>query len=393
LDQLSQKQNEITADKIKQFSFENSPVPVLWTDSNGKILGFNKASVKFFNASDLTGSNLSIYTGEEGKELFRKIWEELSEIETVRFFEKIRVKNSIIPVEITACRHSDDAVLLYIMDIGKEHCSSATACPAGRNIIFGSNDLFEQKKLEDMGLMINAIAHRWRQPINALIFFVQDILDTYESGELTAEYIKSFESVCKELIIQMSKTIDDFRTFYAPDKTPVKFSLTKEIVTLMQLLREQLLDKEINYFIVCKCGEGQIDCTDGLDEAGCESRNLVISGYLDEFKQVLINIIYNSVDAIEDNRRKGAIEKGTIKIILEKDKGNAIIRIMDNGTGIPDDSFGKVFEPYFSTKKEGHGNGLGLYMTKMVMEKHNQGKVRAYNSDMGAVIEISVPCC
>lgn len=252
--------------------------------------------------------------------------------------------------------------------------------------------LFEQKKLEDMALLINAIAHQWRQPINALILYVQDIIDTYEAGDLNEEYIRSFESVCKDLVLHMSKTIDDFRTFFAPDKTPQYFSITGEVVKLSQLLSMQLYEKNVSCRIFCSCDGSITDCTDGVEGHECLTKRTEVFGYLDEFKQVLINIIYNAADSIEENIALGNITKGVIRFDIENKGENINIKVSDNGTGVDENSLSKIFDPYFTTKEEGKGTGIGLYMAKMVIEKHNGGKICVRNSEEGgAVFEISIP--
>lgn len=251
--------------------------------------------------------------------------------------------------------------------------------------------LFEQKKLEDMGLLINAIAHQWRQPINALILYIQDILDTYNSGELTEEYIRSFESVCKDLVLYMSKTIDDFRTFFAPNKTKTYFDVRTEIVELMKLLRGQLSDRHISYEIKCICKDGVQNCKDDTPWDNCSVGKAVVYGYQDEFKQALLNIIYNSADAIEAKMEKDEIAKGAIIIEMNNNIDSVFIRIKDNGIGINDETLPKVFDPYYTTKEQGKGTGIGLFMAKMVIEKHNGGKINAYNTASGAMFELVIP--
>jgi PAS domain S-box-containing protein len=252
--------------------------------------------------------------------------------------------------------------------------------------------IFEQKKLKDMALLINAIAHQWRQPINALILYIQDIIDTYEAGELDKDYIKSFESVSKDLVIHMSKTIDDFRTFFAPNKKPQRFNITGEIVKLSQLLRIQLYERKVSCRIFCACDGQQSDCTDGVEPHDCPSKRMEVYGFLDEFKQALINIIYNAVDSIEDNIARGNITKGLIRFDIENKVGSITIKVTDNGTGISEENLSKVFDPYYTTKEEGKGTGIGLYMAKMVIERHNGGKITVANGEeRGAVFEISIP--
>ncbi len=383
----------------------NAPAPNFFSDEKGMLMDVNSA--------------LSLITGYSGEELLSMDFFGLTAAESIADAEAAfsgMLKTGKVSASLKLAKKSGEKFYVHLNMAEVERgvymgiCKDVTRSVLLEEALKKLNEelservreevalrqkqegfLFEQKKLEDMGLLINAIAHQWRQPINALILYIQDIMDTYESGELSDEYIRTFETVCKDLVLHMSKTIDDFRTFFAPDKTRTSFDVSAEIIKLMKLLRVQMQDRNISYRIFCVCGEEAADCTEEARWGDCPGGKTLVYGYLDEFKQALMNIVYNSVDAIEDNIEAGKIRKGFIHIDIENLSRHVAVRIKDNGTGISPEKLPKVFDPYFTTKEEGKGTGIGLYMTKMVIEKHNGGRISAGNSEEGAVFEIIIP--
>ncbi|PLX68917.1 MAG: hypothetical protein C0603_04315 [Denitrovibrio sp.] len=250
--------------------------------------------------------------------------------------------------------------------------------------------LFEQKKLADMGQMISAIAHQWRQPINALGLYIQSLVSDFESDTVTKSDIADFRDDTLGLIKHMSQTIDDFRNFFKPDKNKTEFNIMKEISSVIKLIDAQLAMKNIKIKLSCECRECEM-CADFMDDEFCESGYTKIYAYLGEFKQALVNIIYNSVDSIGDQMSDGKIQTGMIDIKLKAEEDNICLYIYDNGTGIPDNILSKIFDPYYTTKPEGKGTGIGLYMTKLVIEEHMKGKILASNTSEGACIVIQLP--
>ncbi|QAR32324.1 PAS domain S-box protein [Geovibrio thiophilus] len=384
---------------------KNAPDPIFFTDEKGRHKDVNEALclITGYTREELLSTGIFGLVAEDSLRDAESAFKEMRKTGKASVSLKLAKKNgekfyiylNIAEVEggvyMGICKDVTRSVLLEeaLKKLNEELSERVREEVALRQKQEGF--LFEQKKLEDMGLLINAIAHQWRQPINALILYIQDIMDTYESGELSGEYIHTFETVCKDLVIHMSKTIDDFRTFFAPDKTRTCFDVAAEMVRLMKLLRVQLHDRKISYRIYCICADKTHDCTEDAVMDDCPGGRALVCGYLDEFKQALMNIVYNAVDAIEENFAKGIVQKGFIRIEIENTPGHVVLRIKDNGTGISPEKLSKVFDPYYTTKEEGKGTGIGLYMAKMVIEKHNGGRISAGNADGGAFFEILIP--
>lgn len=235
--------------------------------------------------------------------------------------------------------------------------------------------MIKQSRMAAMGEMIGNIAHQWRQPLCALSLFIQDIAEEYESGGLSKEYLDKITEDSLKQISFMSQTIDNFRNYYRPDKEKVNLDISKLINDTVSIIEKQLEANSI---------ELQLYIT-STDES------LFAFGYENEFKHVVLNLINNSIDAVMEAIRSGKTEHGLIEVYV-RDKGRHIyIQIKDNGGGIPEDTIHKIFEPYFTTKEEGKGTGIGLYMSKMIVENNMGGRLRAVNTDDGsAVFEIKL---
>jgi len=224
--------------------------------------------------------------------------------------------------------------------------------------------LLQQSKMAAMGEMIGAISHQWRQPLNSLALNIQLLEDLAESNELSKEEVENFVEKNMQTIEFMSQTIDDFRNFFRKDKEMTEFDVKEAIEKTISLQRAQLKDHNISVTL-------------DLD-------TVYIKGYKNEFMQVILNIVANAKDAIEERRKKENIElEGYIFISAKKEGDKVVIRIKDNGGGIPETIKDRIFEPYFTTKEEGKGTGIGLYMVKEIIERMN-GDIRVENSNNGA---------
>ncbi|MGE4319195.1 MAG: PAS domain S-box protein [Deferribacterales bacterium] len=251
--------------------------------------------------------------------------------------------------------------------------------------------IFEQKKLADMGMMINAIAHQWRQPLNIIGLRTQELADTYRDGLLTDEFIDDFEEQQMDTVAYLSSTIDDFRTFFKPDDKESEFDVSGEIIGLLKLIEIQMLTKGIKVFISYTCGSENIDRSSIGDFPRRQNGETAVKGYKGEFKQVLTNLIYNSIFALEDKIKITGKQDGFIHIRICKSEHRVRINVEDNGGGIPDDVMPHIFNPYFTTKSEGKGTGLGLYLAKLIIETHMKGEITVRNTDSGADFEIILP--
>ncbi len=230
--------------------------------------------------------------------------------------------------------------------------------------------LVQQSKMAAMGEMIGAIAHQWRQPLNSLAINIQMLEDIVEDDDIDEEFIEEFVKKNMETIQFMSHTIDDFRNFFRKDKEKIRFDVALAIEMTLNLQKPQF--KNHNIVVLS------------------DLKPAFIKGFKNEFMQTILNIISNAKDAIEEHReRTGKDFEGKIKITNEIKDGNVMIYIEDNGGGISDEIVERIFEPYFTTKEEGKGTGMGLYMVKEIIERMG-GSIGFRNIDGGTVFEISL---
>lgn len=227
--------------------------------------------------------------------------------------------------------------------------------------------LISQGRQAAMGEMIGNIAHQWRQPLNALSMLISNLQFTYLSNELTEEYLNRSAANADRLIQKMSTTINDFRNFFSPDKEKHSFSALQQVRQAIELVDAACRNSNIKIEIVSDC-----DCS--------------LYGFPNEYSQVLLNLLNNAKDSIVEH----GVTMGQITISLEQQEGNGVVTMRDNGGGIPEDILDKVFEPYFSTKSV--GTGIGLYMSKMIIERNMDGILSACNHAGGAEFRVSVPC-
>ncbi len=226
--------------------------------------------------------------------------------------------------------------------------------------------LIQQSRLAAMGEMIGNIAHQWRQPLNALGILLGNIKDAWQFNELNEKYMQETVTTGRQLILKMSTTIDDFRNFFKPNREKIHFSLRKAIEEALSIVGTSLIHHNIEVNL-----EGEAD--------------IWSLGFPNEFSQVLLNIIGNAKDVLQDRE----IPDGRVSIRLTEQNGSAHVAVTDNGGGIPEDIVGKIFDPYFTTRE--NGTGIGLYMSKMIVENNMNGLLRVHNVPGGAEFEIIVP--
>ncbi len=228
--------------------------------------------------------------------------------------------------------------------------------------------MFQQGRLAAMGEMLSNIAHQWRQPLNNIGLYIQDIQDAQEAGELSKDYLDKSVVTCLNIIQHMSATIDNFRDFFKPDKERVLFDVNDCVKQSLTLLRA------------------------GIENSHIEIRNELeqcskVAGVPGEYSQVLVNIITNAKDALIDNN----VKNPCITIRSWSENHIASVSVENNGQGIPENIAEKIFEPYFTTKEEGKGTGIGLYFSKIIIEKNMGGKITFKNTKNGVVFFVSLP--
>lgn len=225
--------------------------------------------------------------------------------------------------------------------------------------------LIQQSRLAAMGEMIASIGHQWRQPLNSLSLLIQDVPEAVEFGEINSEYANKFTKESMILIKHMSQTIQDFRKFYLPNKEKAPFSLSESIEDALSIFSISLKNHNIDVRFEYR----------GQQKA---------FGNQNEFSQAVLNILTNARDTFVEKR----IENRKLYITIKETPMFYSAEILDNGGGIESLLADKIFDPYFTTRP--NGTGLGLYMTKMILENMN-GSVKVENKGSGACFLLTVP--
>lgn len=227
--------------------------------------------------------------------------------------------------------------------------------------------MIAQSRFAAMGEMMSMIAHQWRQPLSTTTLMIADeriklMMDKRD----TNEYEKMLEKI-SDTMLYLSETIDDFQTYFKPEKNTQKVPISELIERVENFQEARLMLSKVQLHIDM--------CEDEL-----------IDTYANEVVQVLINIINNAIDILEERN----VDERHIWINVSCDDNNVYITLEDNGGGIEDEIKDKIFEPYFSQKSK-NGTGLGLYMSKMIIEKHMNGTLGVSNSVNGAFFAIILP--
>jgi len=225
--------------------------------------------------------------------------------------------------------------------------------------------MFMQSRLASLGEMLANIAHQWRQPLtelNLTLFSMKKAAYSDTEDEVEKLYCDS-----KNIIKNMSNTIDDFTNFFRPNKAKESFKIADSINESLSIL-EQLLEKE-------------------MVSVKVDVEALEIFGIANELSQVFINLFKNSVDAFVDN----SILIREIKISVKRDAEFATIEFEDNAGGVKAKSIYKIFEPYYTTKHKSQGTGLGLFMSKMICEKGLNGSINVESKKSTTTFTIKIP--
>ena len=225
--------------------------------------------------------------------------------------------------------------------------------------------MFHQSRLARMGTMLSMIAHQWRQPLSEVSSILMELETANKFEKVDSMMIKASVNDSNKLISFMSNTIDDFRNFFKPDKLKVEFYVDESCNEAISLV-----DASIKNFNIKLIKEVK--------------NNSLIKGYKREFAQVMLNLISNAKDALKQREIKNPL----IKITLDSKDKKVIITVEDNAGGIKEAYASSIFDPYFTTKEGLKGTGLGLYMSKMIIEKNMNGELYFENTKQGALFTI-----
>ncbi len=230
--------------------------------------------------------------------------------------------------------------------------------------------LIHQSKTSVMGEMIGAIAHQWRQPLNIIATSMINLETKAELDMLNYAEIKRINQKVNHTLQFLSKTIDDFRNFFLSSKVKENINIVQVINNTITLVRTQFTAHNINI---------EFKYDDELE--------YITFGYFNELRQVILNIFSNSKDALEKRMKEEDID-GLIEIELKCDNDKIKILICDNGGGIDGSIIKKIFVPYFTTKFVDQGTGIGLYLSKTIIEKLHNGNLTVSSKNKTTCFEI-----
>jgi len=226
--------------------------------------------------------------------------------------------------------------------------------------------LVQQSKLASMGEMLNNIAHQWRQPLANLSFINADLKIAVKDKQISDKYLNEIIDDSSYQINFMSETLDNLKGFYLPNKTKEYFYVSQSVNNVLNIMKPILENENIHleYNII---------------------NDKKINSYQNEYAQVVLNLLTNAKDALLENN----IDNPCIKMILDIDSNNkSILKVEDNANGISEKIIDNIFNPYFTTKKD--NSGIGLYMSKIIVESHLSGSITVINTTIGACFSIKI---
>ena len=389
--ELRQARDELETSLVKYTDlYDFAPVGYFTLDRNEIIraVNFTGASLLEIERSRLIGARFGQFVVQEARPAFSAFLGKLFESRDKETCEVVLKKEGMrrlhVQIEALACMSGDEC-RIAVIDITERRGTEEALAEKRREldeinstletrIVQAVDDLLRkdrmlitQGRLAAMGEMINNIAHQWRQPLNALGLVIQQLPLFYESGEFSEEVLNDNVDKSMELIQHMSRTIDDFRNFFRSDKEMTLFRVNHVIRQTVSLIEESFKDKQTSI-------------------AFHTESDPTITGYPNEYAQVLLNILINARDVLVERNIDDALI--TIHAFVEKEK--TVVTITDNAGGIAEEIMGKLFEPYFTTKGPDKGTGIGLFMAQTIIEKNMGGRLTACNTRKGAEFRIVV---
>lgn len=227
--------------------------------------------------------------------------------------------------------------------------------------------LIHQSRLAAMGEMLGYIAHQWRQPLNVLGLHLQVLGLSYQHGTFTRELLEQSVEKAMGIIRHLSRTIDDFRDFLVLNKDKTLFQVDEVVVKTVGLIEENLKKAGVSIEVAC-------------------TKPPEVSGFPNEYSHVILNLLTNAKDAFSERHT----EHPVIRVHSGSEQGKTVVTIGDNAGGIPEEIIDKIFDAYFTTKGLGKGSGVGLFMSKMIIEKNMGGSLTVRNVNGGAEFKIEV---
>ena len=382
-------------------------ITILYAEDETSIQNGITESLNLFGIHVICAKN-----GQEGLSLFKNFKTKIDLILTdikmpkmsgLIMVQKIREIDTSIPVVITTA-HQETSLLMQAIDLGISsyvlkpidiYKLEETLLKAIEPKILKEQLLEKNKKLNievqknketqqimvtqsrfaAMGEMINMIAHQWRQPLASIgtaafnlkykILSEAFNLETKEGRKQQAAFFKHKLGEIEFYVQNLTTTIDDFRNFHKSDKKILNKTIDNAIQNCLKIMQKDLQTHNIKVLLDLK-SKHKLNI--------CEN----------EIIHVLLNILKNAQEKLLEKENNNSI----LEISTKDIKDSVQIDIYDNGSAIDEKIIDKIFEPYFSTKKEKNGTGIGLYMSKIIIEKHHQGKLSVKNIREGVCFSI-----
>jgi|GEM_PF-801226 len=370
--------------------YENAIEGIFQSSFEGALLSANPSLVRMLSytsntelITDLTNLRNTLYVNPPDRDIFLELIKKQDKIEhfETRLFRKDGsviwvsinarlIRNSAhVPIQIegfindiTIRKHAEEKLNRLNMELEQRITYEVEENRAKDHL------MAHQARFAAMGEILSNIAHQWRQPLNNIAIIIQNMLLDSIDGTLSPDSCSNNVTKCLQILTELSNTITKFHYFYQPDNTPQYFDLYQTVSKTLQLV---LVDLE----------------SDGITLELITGDNCCIYGYKNEFSQVLLHLVQNAKEVLQSRL---PVEPHIAIICASSDEG-VQIRVCDNGGGIAPEMLDKVFDPYFTSKFKSQGVGMGLYISKTIIEKHMGGTITVANHDDGAEVTIVLP--
>jgi signal transduction histidine kinase/ABC-type uncharacterized transport system substrate-binding protein len=354
----------VEQNKLDSVLLNNIKGAVYWKSNENKILGCNDSLCRLLNLSreDIIGYDIK----EVIPELFDNVENEsefIEEIEKTLNFKHRKVDALIRRRKYFNKNNEEAGVVTIISDLTQLKKLENQRKKDEQFII-------QRSKLSEIGEMMTSIAHQWKAPLIEISTIAQELLYKRSKKEFTKVDSQEFVNEIMTQVQYMTKTIDDFRSFIKPSLIKSEFDVNSAMDELLRVVEHNI---KYNYIKI------EVNYED--------NKRFNIYGYPNEFKQTILSIINNSRDSILKRRQTEEFE-GLITIDINSQDNKTILSIKDNGIGIKEENLERIFEPFFTSKK--NGDGFGLYMVKLIIEDKMNGKIEAIRCHTGANILISL---
>ena len=345
-----------------KFLFEKAPVAYQSLDETGNVYAVNEQWLKdmeYEHKEEVLGHWFGDFLTEESQEVFKNLLKQSGTIEAAETcILKMQTKTGeILLMDVSGrIHHSHDEsmythwVLVNVTEIKLQE-----------------KMMLSQSRLAAMGEMIGMIAHQWRQPLAIMSMEINNIFADIELGSFSEEEMQKALKKVTQQIMFLSQTIEDFRNFFQPNKAKVLISLDQIMRDALGIVGKSLENNGIKIVL-----QGSLPHKENF--------------FANELVQVFLNILNNARDVLIEKK----VSDPEVVITLKEEKSMYSICVEDNGGGVDVKILPRVFEPYVSTKAK-NGTGLGLYMSKIIIEKHCQGKLICTNTAHGACFSITLP--